>query len=244
MNRKLFISIGFIFFFINSRAQDINVSLQTGYGFYSMRSLELITDKSAKELPFNAKIISNYPAYHYYQPMIKLSKPNFDFGFVYTFQTTGSRISYKDYSGEYRLDSKINCNSPGIIFIYRGNGISKLKAGISLKTGINFSVLKWTEYLKVDNVVNNNLKFRSQSFYFEPGVNLTYSIDRLSFELNLEYYKEFSRENYLQSGDSKNYIPVNKKFNGEDIWDGFRLGITFTYTLYKTNKTILVYTNN
>jgi len=59
--------------------------------------------------------------------MIRFSDENFYFGFVYTFQTTGSRVSSVDYSGEYRFDTKINCNSPGFMLQFKFEDYNILK---------------------------------------------------------------------------------------------------------------------
>ncbi|MDP4273492.1 MAG: hypothetical protein Q8907_04360 [Bacteroidota bacterium] len=114
-SRLFFISV-FVFYIMGLKAQDIRLSFQTGYGFYNMKSLSDFTKEAYKSLPFEAKIISNYPPYFYYQPAIKFSNDRFGIGLVYLFQTTGARISSKDYSGEYLYDSKINCYSPAIVF--------------------------------------------------------------------------------------------------------------------------------
>jgi len=234
LNFKLSIIIGLTFCFQSLEAQDIKFCFQTGYGFYNMSSLKKITKESFEKLPFEAKIISNYPPYHYYQPMIKFSIENFDFGFIYLFQTTGSRISSKDYSGEYRFDSKINCNSPGIII----NGIIKdyniLKIALVLQTGVNISVLKMNEYLRIDPLTNTtDQKFTAISFYFEPGINLIYPWNHINFELNIGYKKEMFRNDFSLKGADQNSIPVKKDFIDPDIWDGLRLGITISYTLMK-----------
>src|SRR4030042_3249631 len=106
-----FLLIVIDFHFLN--AQNINICFQAGYGFYDMSTFSEINKTVLKQLPFEANIVSNYPAYRYYQPMIKTNKGLYDLGMLYLFQTTGSRISSKDYSGEYRFDAKINGHSLG-----------------------------------------------------------------------------------------------------------------------------------
>ena len=128
MNYKLLLLTVFTSCFISLKAQDIKFCFQTGYGFYNMSSLK----RNTRYLPFDTKTVSNYPAYQYYKPMIKLVTRNFEFGVVYLFQTTGSRISSKDYSGEYRYDTKINSNSPGVIINKTFHNWGNIKAGLYL----------------------------------------------------------------------------------------------------------------
>jgi hypothetical protein len=236
---KFIFSFAFIFpfCFLNLKAQEIKFCFQTGFGFYSMSSFKTITQKSFAALPFDAKIISNYPPYLFYQPMLKFACKNFEFGFLYLFQTTGSRISSADYSGEYRLDTKINSNSPGIII----NGAIKdykiIKLGLSLKAGMNFSELKINETFRLDTVTNtSNYRLTAKSGYFEPGMYFIYPKNRMSLELNIGYYKEILKNDYTFNEGSQGEIPVKKKFTDSDIWDGLRIGVTFSYTILRRNE--------
>lgn len=236
MKKLIIFIIGFLLSIVNLPAQEVKICVQTGCGFYNMGTMSSVTNDLLHQLPFEAKILSNYPPYYYYQPMIKLSFKNFDFGFVYTFQTTGSVISSKDYSGEYRLDSKINGYSPGIILSSIINDYESFKVGLFLQSGMNFSKLKMNEYLQVDTMVNrSNIKFRANSFYFEPGMYLAYTKNNISFELNIGYFKEIRIGDYeMEKGSGR--IVVKKNFYDSDVWDGFRLGVTFSYTLFKKTE--------
>ena len=237
MNFKLFLLVILSFWFTSSKAQNIKLGLQTGYGFYNMSSLKDVSKNALNQLPFEAKIVSDYPPYFYYQPTIRFSKNNFEYGITYLFQTTGSRISSKDYSGEYRFDTKINSNGPGIFIdgIIADN--KDFETGLFLQAGINLSKLKVNEYLQIDSLTNStDYKFTSHSFYLEPGINFSYSINHICFELNFGYHKEMSRINFSQSGSNSNEIPLKTDFLEGDMWDGFRLGITFSYILFTSNE--------
>ena len=237
---KFLLSIALFLSVATIHAQDLRISFQTGYGFYDMSSFTNITKEVYKNLPFESKIISNYPPYNYYQPMIILTNDRFDIGVLYLFQTTGSKISSKDYSGEYLFDSKINCHSPGIILGYKIKEYNKINIGLSVQAGLNFNTLKYIESLQVDNQVINDDKsiFTANNFYFKPDLNFSYTWKRLSGNLNIGYLKEIFRDNYTLEGASENYIPVNEKFTESDVWDGFRIGITFSYIILKNKKNI------
>jgi hypothetical protein len=221
------------------KAQDVKLCIHMGYGFYNMSSLSDVTLNIQKQLPFNAKVISNYPPYPYYRTAIKFSKKHIEFGLIYSFHTTGSRISSKDYSGEYKFDSKINSNSIGLIL----NGIhtdkSIFKVGVSLQAGMNFSGLKMNESLQVDKMTNTTVyNYTAQSFYLEPAINVIIPINRISLELNAGYFKEIIKSDYLQKRSSKNPIQVETNLIVSDIWDGARIGITISYSLWKKTATI------
>jgi hypothetical protein len=232
MKLKHLILLFYIFLALRSNGQEIKFSLQTGYGAYNMSTLKGITKSVLGQLAFDAKIMSNYPPFLYYQPMIKFCGNHFDFGFTYTYQSTGSRISSKDYSGEYRFDSRIFSNSPGIIISKDLEDFDKFKLRGSMQVGINFSTLKMNEYIHLDTFINkSDFKLTAQSFYFEPGIIISVPVMQFFLELNLGYHKEFLRKDFELKGNSQNGISLNKKFVDSDIWDGWRLGITISYTL-------------
>lgn len=233
MRKKILLVIALIFaIYSNSSAQGIELGFQTGYGFYNMNTIKNISNETFNQLPFEAKIISNCPPYLYYQPRITFPHSNMSFGFLYTFQSTGARISSKDYSGEYKFDTKMYSNSPGVIVnIYLVK--NKCIFGIYSELGMNFTKLKFDEYLKVDTIINDQVySFTSNSFYLKPGLNIIYPLNKFSIEFNVGYYKEFFRQD-ISNGQSK--ILVKKDFFDIDIWDGLRTGFVLSYSLSKKN---------
>lgn len=237
MKLKLLLILVITSFALSLEAQNFKFCFQTGYGFYNMSTFSNLTNQIENGLPFESKIISNYPPYHYYQPMVKFSKNNVDIGLVYLFQTSGSRISSADYSGEYTFDTKINSHSPGILLGGILKDYKKIRVGYSMQTGVCFSTLKANEYFRIDTEVNNaEYKYKSHSIYCEPGINCIYTLNSMGFEFNVGYFKEVFRADYSNDGSGGGGIPVNKKFYESDVWDGVRVGITFSYKLNK-NKT-------
>ena len=153
MKRKIAFIAAFLLYISSLVAQDVKIGLQTGYGFYNMTTLSSLTNDILQQLPFDAKIISNYPPYIYYQPRVIFSSNNLEYGFSYTFLTTGSRISSKDYSGEYKFDTSIDGNCLGFILGSKSNTFERFNFGYSLTMGVNFTTFKVMEILKIG--VNN-----------------------------------------------------------------------------------------
>ena len=90
--------------------------------------------------------------------------------------------------------------------------------------------MKLNEYLQVDTLVNNvDYKLKSKSLYFEPGIQLIYPKDNWGIEFNVGYYKEFLRQDYSGENNSLSFADL-------DMWDGLRIGLTFSYTLMKKEK--------
>ena len=221
-------------------SQDIKLGFKTGIGIYSMSGLKIINNAVPLTLPFDTKLVSNFPPYFYYQPAFLIRFANYSLGLVYSFQSTGSRISGNDYSGEYRFDMKVNSNNPGIhgeISI-----ISRPKFQISLYSsfGVAFSNLKMNEYLNIQDSVlmNETYKFKALNYYFEPGINTTYTITSLlSVGINAGYFIQFGDQAFHLDGNKENKLidPNNRKPVKPD-WKGFRLGLSFFYNIYSKGK--------
>ena len=234
--RKIFqTAILLLVIYGSAYSQEFKVRMQTGIGTYSMKGLKNINDYIINGLPFDTKQVSNFPAYWFYSPSILLSKNNFSIGPVYSFQSTGSRISAKDYSGEYRFDMKVKSSSIGIYAQF--DLWSQQKSTLSFYSTLSaiFSGLEIIEYFNVSDstLSNSSVNLKSLNYSFEPGVNYTYSfLKQLSLGVNLGYLVPFGKQAFYMGSnkdntlyDSKNQEPVKPE------WNGIRLGITVCYTL-------------
>ena len=218
-------------------AQGFTFRINTGYGFYNMSSLKEFTQFNFDQLPFTSKIISNYPPYLFYQPMVLYTKGRFNLGIVYTFMSTGSRISSKDYSGEYLFDTRIKGNSGGVLF---GCEIAKYKSiqlGAHSGLGLTFSNLRVDESLSLDSSkASNYYKFSNYSVYLEPGVDLKYPVGPFELGLDIGYYWEVKRTDLELVSNPRNKFELKKAPSKSDMWNGFRIGITASFSLVKKAK--------
>ena len=150
-------------------SQELNINLESGLGSYKMNDLKELNDMVLESLPFDSKITENFPAYFYYKPSLILSFNKFiNFGIVWSFQSTGSRVSRTDYSGEYLYDMKIRASSPGLLieFYYP---IDKFRISFSNEFGINYSKLNLKEYLRV---YSETTRMRQAMYHIISVMNL------------------------------------------------------------------------
>jgi len=224
----LYISLG------NVLAQGIKFSFRTGYGFYNMKTLKDFTQSYYDDIPFTAKIISNYPPYLFYKPMILYTINKTDIGLSYTFQSTGSRISSKDFSGEYLFDTRIKANSFGLIANYKALEYKSTGFSIRMESGFTYSYLQFDELIKIDtNQSTQQLKAKNNSFYIEPGVNGSYKRGKWELELNISYHTEAFRTDFKSINNPEQKIVVRKGLSNPDNWNSFRIGITVSFSLLK-----------
>jgi hypothetical protein len=233
MKRIIHIAFLVLMIFPKGNSQEISAGLQSGIGTYSMRDLKNINEIITMELPFDTKTVANFPPFLYYSAVIKKQISNVNLGIVYSFQSTGSRISGKDYSGEYRFDMLINSSAPGIYneFILASQGKSQIS--FSSIFGVIFSRLKINEFLTVldENVTDNTYRYKAVNYYLEPGFSFAYPVKFMKIGINTGYLIQF-RNNSFYSVENKNDILLNPQ-SGDLVrpgWTGIRAGLTVIFT--------------
>ena len=227
--KKLFQFTIILFILINhsylSNAQEFKVGFQSGLGTYKMHRLKDLSNYLAYYNSLLPKVVSNYPSYFYYQPSVTFAFKKINLGFLYSFHSTGSRISIKDYSGEYRFDSKIKCHTLGTVGEINLNPEKKIKFILYSEVGVIFTKLNLTESFTVNDqsLIDIKYDFTSKSYYYEPGLKISYPLSSILFECNLGYFKQFGKGTFKTSDD------LNVYTNGDLLkpdWSGLRIGIS------------------
>ena len=216
----------------NILSQEFKIGFNTGIGSFAMKDLKSINTDIISSLPFDAKVVSDFPVYFFYEPNFHLNIKRIELGLLYTYQSTGSRASAKDYSGEFRFDMKTGSNSFGLSVGYDIWAKDKNKLAVNSTFRIMFSKLKMSEYFAVmDSVlVDNSADFNSKNYSMEPGLTFTRSFSHyFSMALNAGYLFCFGAQPFrsLENSDYILHLPGSDKEVKPD-WNGFRLGLTFS----------------
>ncbi len=214
--------------------QSLKFELQPGVGFYSMSHLNDINSEISQKLPFETKLVSDFPAYWYMRPVLSLQFNKFSIGLNYSFQSTGSRLSAMDYSGEYKFDMKVNSSSPGIFGEVLLVNLKKIHFNLYSALGISYSRLSLNEGLMIldQKLSNESHEYKGQSYFFEPGFKVSYPVLFFNIGLYSGYLFGFGKQAYYTDGDmdDKLYVPGEREFIKPD-WNGLRLGISVYYNL-------------
>lgn len=223
-----------------AKAQNLMFDFQFGLGTYSMSGLKKINNNALAKIPFDTKLVSDFPAYWYYRPLVLMKFEDKNLGLIYTYQSTGSRISGKDYSGEYRFDMVVNSHCPGLYGNANVYLIGNFIFSVDASAGLNFSNLKINEYLNVfDSVITNKTTtFKALNYYFEPGLDIKYSFKHFYFGFNTGYFVTIGKEAFYTENDKQNKLYDGS--NGSPIkpeWNGFRFGLSVSYYIY--HKTLI-----
>ena len=216
-------------------SQGIRIGFQSGIEGTLMHELKDFNTYIKSTIPFETKIISNFPAYWYYQPSLGILIRRFGIGLNYSYNSTGSRISGKDYSGEYRFDMRLNKKSPGVFVDYLLT-VSDIGfcLGAELTGGLMYSTLHTEQYLMVNNstLSNDSYLFISRNYFFQPGFNVTYSWHSFEFEINIGYLFQFGEGTFQNKSDKQLVLINNSTGNAiKPDWQGLKLGVTVNFVL-------------
>lgn len=219
-------------------SQEIVFEYNQGLGSYSMAGLKSLNETVKGSLPFNTEIVNDFPMYWYFRPGISYRIKLFEIGCIYQYQSTGSRISVKDYSGNYHFDTQVSSHAPGIKlgYIILDNDLLRLK--IYALGGIILSKLKLDEYLEVNEeaLINEEFSFKGQNYYIEPGVAISHPFRFIELAINMGYNLQFGDQAFYFQ-DIKDATLRNTK-TGRPIkpgWTGIRIGLSVIYSI-KTKK--------
>lgn len=232
--KRIFLVTSLVLISLTSiKAQQFKFGFQTGISTYSFNELKKLNSNLQTTNSFETKIVSNYPPYFYYQPSFSIVKSTYSVGVYYNFKSSGSRISAKDFSGEYSFDTRINASSLGFTgekFLFKVKGI---QLGLYSNVGFSFTKLNIKEYLVLGDSTflntPNNL-FKGYNSFFEPGFVANLPKRNYGLELNIGYTFQFfgSKLSSSKEKDYKLFDPLTHK-TVKAQWTGLIVGITFYY---------------
>lgn len=235
--KKIYLLIIFLILAISIYSQGIEVAFQTGLSNFKMSDLKELNQRVY--LPFDTELVSDFPAYYYYQPSAYLTFKKINVGISYSFHSTGSRISRKDYSGEYFFDTKVKSDSYSLNIEYNTTQKENLNFFIYSEFGKISSLLTIKEYFDLydENYIDNKFIYKSKNYYFEPGFKIIYPIREVKFALNLGYLIQFGKNSFRLIEDSR--VDLSIPYINKSVkpgWSGIRIGISVHFQLAKSSE--------
>ncbi|HKL37585.1 MAG TPA: hypothetical protein VJ876_01735 [Bacteroidales bacterium] len=232
MKKILFIFLLFLIIRPASSQPNIksfNFGFEMGWGTYSMNELKELNTVVLNNLPFPAKIVSDFPPYYYYKPMFVFEFNHSEFGAFITRQSSGSRISSRDYSGEYRFEIRTYAKSFGIHYLIKLNPGDLFEIGLYSDLGQYTSRLKVQESLELfsEESLNEEYTFRTNSFFLEPGFSISCQFRPVILQLTAGYNYEFSKKGL--SANTIEMINIHSGKRAKISWDGFRAGASLYF---------------
>lgn len=215
-------------------SQELQINMESGLGTFKMNDLKELNKAKAASLPFNAAVIQEFPIYWYYKPSLtyKFNKV-FTAGLVWSYISTGSRISSKDYSGEYTFDNVCRASSPAIL-IEAGSNSGKFEYAYFCEAGMEFTKLKLRQSITLNSETQEELySFSSVNYYIEPGLRISYPVSVIRFSFSAGYLFDFMKGEFSYKGDDNQILNISGKSEARANWTGIRFGLSASYTLFR-----------
>jgi len=221
-----------IAFYANAQ---LSVSYSVGYGNFKMNDMKELLGDMANEIKNQLQglpiaIVDNFPGYITHSLDLSYRVKRHEIGFRGNYLSTGGKIAYSDYTGEYSGKILLNGNSLGINYRYyfpitdfEKNG--SLYLFTEMSSGVSFSKLKSKEYIKVFGQrqdADENLDLKGNGVYLHPQLGAKWFITKqIGIQVSGGYF--------FQLGS-------NLKYKGEDTkiksdWSGIRLngGVSYSF---------------
>jgi hypothetical protein len=237
-----FISTAILLVWLGSSlfAQPMKIEAGAGLGTYSMKDLKQLNNLVLEDLPVEAKITDDFPATLSWRAgIIPFSYKAASFGMTGSYQSTGSRINYIDYSGEYKLDQVISSYDLSLLIRF------KLKESRLNLYETNYLSYAFTR-LKISEMVleeSSEYKFKSGSLQYEPCLNLGYAFHSFEFLANLGYVIDLGGKLVSKDGDDMKLINPETNKRMKSNWSGFRFGLSIGWIFNRRSPNLIVRQN-
>nr|NQU93783.1 hypothetical protein [Bacteroidota bacterium] len=219
-------------------AQPFRLGVGMGWASYNMHKLKELNEALLKSFPVEAKITDSFPPWLMYSLQSSYSKnPRVKMGLQYSFNSSGSRISSTDYSGEIHLDQIINGHSLGAGFWYGLFQEKKLSVNLGIEAGATYSLHKIREITIIQDAGKyvETTKFHSIGFFAMPEMEFIYH--KTPFHIGLIIGPSINFDGDLIYGRKQGkLVNPNTRENVQADWTGVRIVLSLWYTLKKKNR--------
>lgn len=211
-------------------SQDLMFDFQYGYGQYRMSELKKYNELIIGKYSFDIKEIDSYPPYFYFQYGVGLKTGSQKYLLFYSSQSSGSRHSLIDFSGEFLYDTRIKSSMFGFSYSYLLYADSKINIGVDTELGITNTYLERSELVEVYDykVREQRRELKSTGLFLEPGIDIGYNIHAFRMGIRAGYALDISNQNlkYIEGTTETNHAPD---------WSGVRFALFFTTNISLLN---------
>ena len=224
-----YLIIGFWLVYNIGYSQEGSIFVELNYNSFMHTSLKSFQEEFRGDMPeIPIKINDNFPANFGITAGYKIN--SLDAALLFSYNSTGGKISYSDYSGIVRLTQPLKAYSlGGEYFIELDKSSSNLSLG--LKGFMTYSMLEIDSYTQIADEVNkDNIKL--QSIDFGVGGRLIYEYPLSFFMLRASIGVDVVIGGKLKFKENNEYHLENN--NGDPVktnWTGLRTGIGISVPL-------------
>lgn len=230
------ITLLLIFSSLVSQAQTHCIGIGIGYGSANMEDLKAINENVSNQIIFEHGTTSSFPWWWTFSAQYRLMLgKRLSTGVNYYYNSSGSRISAKDYSGEYHFDQIIVGHSIGTGLYFRMNPLAKSALVLGLEGGGTYSELRIEEeIIIVDSGSSKNVNHLfATGIYALPVFEILYPVGPVVIGTKVGYNFSFLGKLRYQGEEVK--TPDGKSKIRSD-WSGYRILISLSLPLKKNLK--------
>jgi len=158
-----------------SALSQVSLQVYGGLATFRMDGLKELNTLVEESVPFDISIVDNFDPGFYFGASAHMALfSNLMVGLSYQYNTTGSRIGIKDYSGYYNFDQIVNGHllgiEPGVIM----TETPKYRLIFTIMSGALFTTIKTEEVLSVSGQTEEDQEYMSAfSIPVYPSINLS-----------------------------------------------------------------------
>jgi hypothetical protein len=199
-----------------------------GRNSYAMGDLKELSNLLKYEVPVQAKIMQQFPSTYDFGFNILYQYTKWRIGASYCHFSTGSHLSYEDYSGSLQVNQVISAHTIGVDAKYEFIGAKWFHMFLNVNPVLVNSEHTVSSYMKVfDSQNSEELKFVSTNGGINLKLEMAYAVRNIEIGVFAGYFFDFKGTLYFSSNE-KIYLTVNNEKAYSD-WSGSRLGITLCY---------------
>jgi len=227
---KKYISIFLFIVSVHLSVAQVSVTYSLGYGDYKMSDMkDLLNERFSSVKPFigKIKVLDNFPGYLTHNIDASYHLKMHEMGVTFTYLTTGGKLGYSDYSGEYEEKMTLKGYRMGLFYRYNFTEISLTNSTAitffgDISPALIISDLTYNGYLRIGDEITSSeeeISGNSTNFSILPQFGIKLKIPyNLSFIISAGY--DFNLKGEL-----------NNKANTKIDWSGLRAKCGISYTL-------------
>lgn len=209
------------------------VSFGASYNTFLMQDLKEQSERILEDFPIeNAEITNSFPPYFGYELNYRKGYYNkLSVGALAHYTSTGSRVTYSDFTGTLNVDQLLDYYSAGVIGSSVPINNEKFLLYIDLKVSIIYTNYKIKSYFQIgeESSTDDDTKFYAFGLGIQPGATFFYNFDKFKIGSNLGIegningkLKVWGEEGYVVDSDNQ---PIKAN------WTGLRFGLIVAYKL-------------
>ncbi|MEO9571223.1 MAG: hypothetical protein ABJH82_13475 [Polaribacter sp.] len=207
---------------INIYSQQGKIFIETNYNTFSHSSLSNFQQEFKNDLaPIQLKTVDDFPANIGFT--IGYEIVDSSTALFLSYNSTGGKLSYSDYSGNIKIEESLNAITFGAIYFL--NLTDKKDFRIGFRGFSMFSQLNLNSFSEIsNNIQQDNFDFQSTDLGFGAQLNYEYPLSFLILKATIGFDITFGGKLVFKDNNEA-YLTSNSNNKVTTGWSGLRTGL-------------------